>query len=524
MTIHTPQIRYKPLAAMTEADLVVALKDPYWRLRNLYKIKDKAGRTVTFVPNAQQQLFLDNLWYRNIVPKARQRGFSTLTQILMLDTCLFVPDTDSAVIAQDAATAKKIRDLKIKFAYDRLPDMVRHMVPLATDNIEELAWGNGSRMAVTSSARGGTLDFLHVSEYGIICVQDSAKAREIQEGSLPAVPKTGIVVIESTVESPYGIFSDMVRAAEAVQETGRPLSTKDYRLHFASWWDADEYELDPNGIPISPVDHAYFNRLEAEIEQKISRPKRAWYVITRDGDFGGDEQKMWRQYPSTLKEAFTVARGGLWLADQMAKARTGKRITTVPLDPSVPVNTFWDLGLNDSTAIWLHQQVGPRDHFIHYFEGSGEAPSFYVKALQEIREERGFVWGTHYLPHDGATRKPDTRRLVTWEHMLQELGLKDIEIVERANDVDVAIQLLREDMSNYWIDETYCKEGIVHLDGFAKVYNRTMQLFTGSIAQNGHQHAADAIRQKAQAKAQGLLGSTRAAPRSRRPRASAMQA
>lgn len=496
---------FKPLAEMTEQELAEALTDPHWRLRNLYYIKDKDGRTVIFTPNEEQEKFLARLWYRNIVPKARQRGFSTLVQLLMLDTCLFVPNSDTAVIAQDQDTAKKIRDLKIKFAYDRLPPLVRRMVPLTTDNITELAWDNGSRMSVSTSVRGGTIDFLHVSEYGVICLYDPGKAQEIQEGSLPAVPQGGIAVIESTVESPYGIFSDMVRAAEATEAQGRPLTPLDYRLHFASWWDAIEYELDPTGIIISPQDHAYFNRIEADIGFPISLRKRAWYVTMRDSQFGGDSSKMWRQYPSTLKEAFTVANHGLWLSEQMANARRQGRITDVPLTPGVPVNTFWDLGTNDATSIWLHQHVGPRDHFIGYIEGSGEPPSYYVSELQKTREERRFVWGRHYLPHDGAHNHVNSTQLVTWQVMLGDLGLKDIEIVPRAESVDVEIQLMREDFATYWFDQTECKVGLEHLDGFAKVFNMSMQVFTGSIAKNGHQHAADALRQKASAAKHGLL-------------------
>lgn len=496
---------FKPLAEMTEEELAEALTDPHWRLRNLYYIKDEEGDTVVFSPNGAQESFLARLWYRNIVPKARQRGFSTLVQLLMLDTCLFVPNSDTAVIAQDQDAAKKIRDLKIKFAYDRLPPLVRKMVPLTTDNVTELTWANGSRMSVSTSVRGGTIDFLHVSEYGVICLYDPGKGQEIQEGSLPAVPKGGIAVIESTVESPYGIFSDMVRAAQAAEAQDRTLTQLDYRLHFASWWDAPKYELDPAGIILSPQDHAYFNRIEGEIDVPISLRKRAWYVTVRESQFGGDQAKMWRQYPSTLKEAFTVADKGLWLAEQMANARKQKRITDVPLTHGVPVNTFWDIGTDDATSIWLHQHVGPRDHFIGYIEGSGEPPSYYVTELQKVREDRRFVWGRHYLPHDGAHRRINAEQLTTYQDMLGDLGLKDIEIVPRAQSVDVEIQLMREDFATYWIDQTECKVGLEHLAGFAKVFNKSMQVFTGSIAKNGHQHAADALRQKASAGKHGLL-------------------
>lgn len=510
---------YKPIELMTPDELVEALRNPHWRIRNLYKIKDKDGETVTFRPNAAQEKFLDEIWYRNIVPKARQRGFSTLVQILMLDTCLFVPLTDSAVIAQDRDTASRIRDGKIKFAYDRLPALVREMVPLTTDNQTELEWDNDSKMSVSTSVRGGTLDFLHVSEYGIICLEDPLKAREIQEGSLPAVPKTGIAVVESTLESPYGIFSDMVRQAEAIEKQGRALTSLDYKLHFASWWDAEEYELDPAGIIISPAQHQYFARLEGQIGQEISLAKRAWYVTVLSSTFGNEKEKMWRQYPSTLAEAFTIASNGLWLGDQMAAVRVQGRIGPVPLVAGIPVNTFWDIGpASDDTAIWLHQEVGAWDHWIGFLESSGEPPAYYVTELQKIRERRKFAWGTHYLPHDGAQRRPGTYALTTYDEMLGEAGLENIEIVPRAADVGVEIQLMRQEFSRYRFDEEECKEGIEHLDGFMKVFNSTHQLFTSQIAKNGHQHAADAIRTHASARKHGLLHNSTAVNQLRKSR------
>jgi hypothetical protein len=109
---------------MTDAEMVESLKSPDWRLRNLYWITDKSGKKVKFTPWPEQEKFLANLWFRNVILKARQRGFSTLIQIVGLDTCLFNTNTSAAVIAQDQEAATVIFR-KIKFAYDNLPPMVR---------------------------------------------------------------------------------------------------------------------------------------------------------------------------------------------------------------------------------------------------------------------------------------------------------------------------------------------------------------------------------------------------------------
>lgn len=485
---------------MSETELVAHMQDPHWRLRNLYWVADKEGKAVLFQPWPEQQKFYDNLWYRNVIPKARQRGFSTAVQIMMLDAALFVPNTSCAVIAQDENTALQIFQKKIRFAWDRLPKIIQRMTPLRYQTKHEMVWDHDSSFLVATTTRGTTLQYLHVSEYGKICAQDPARADEIQEGSLPSVDQYGVIVVESTIETPYGNFSQMVRNAQQHQQSGRPLTPLDYKLHFASWWDADEYETDPTHVVLSPKDNAYFHRIEGAIGRDIGPRKRAWYVAQRNSTFGGSDEKMWRQYPSTLEEAFTVSSEGLWLADQMAMLRVEKRIITgLPLRPGVPVNTWWDLGVTtDSNCCWLHQDNDPFDDFVGFIETWAEPYSAIVRLMQVEQQTRGFVWGKHYLPHDGDQTRPGAEQLKTPRDMLAELGLKNIEIVPRIAEVTVGIDQLREDFPTYRMDEERCAEGIKHLDGFSKVWNNTMGQWTPAIFKNGHQHAADALRQKAQ--------------------------
>lgn len=513
---------FPPIELIDPKDLPRAMKNRWWRLTNLYWIQNKEGLAVKFDPNEAQRKFLLEMWFRNVVPKARQRGFSTLIQILMLDTCLFKPGTMAAVIAQDEDTAKQIRNTKIKFAWDRLPAFVKEMIPLIVDNITELQWGNGSTMLLATSVRGGTVHFLHISELGKIVQAAPTKVEEIQQGSIPAVPPTGILVIESTVEGPHGLFADFCRTAQAHQDAGRELTQLDFKLHFASWWDAPEYRMDPRHVVVSPQLNAYFERVEAKISRPIDAWSRAWYAKTLESTFAHDQSKMNRQYPSFLEEAFEVSADGLWLAKDMANARRTGRIGKIPLLPGYPVNTFWDIGTDDATSIWLHQRVGMMDNFVGYIDGSGEPPSFYIRALEEIRANKHFVWGKHYLPHDGSARRINAEVLKTYADMIAELGFTDIEIVPRTQDLNRAIDGMREEFTRYQFDEEACAEGIKHLDGFSKAWNQTMQIWTGGIMKNGHQHAADALRQKSQAEEALMIGGSATPPSQKRRRASAM--
>lgn len=485
---------YNPLKGKTEAELKELLKDPNWRIRNLYKILDKTGKKIHFTPNEAQELLLNDIWFRNLILKARQRGFSTLIQLMMLDQCLFNPNTRAGVIAQNKEAAGVIFRDKIKFAYDNLPQTIRDMMPIVSSNTSEMMFANNSSVRVATSMRSGTLQFLHISEFGKIAAEFPKKAREIRTGSLPSVDASGIVFIESTADGQGGAFHEMAMTSLALHQQSKKLSKLDYKFHFYSWYDADEYELNPDDVIITAQDNAEFQRLEADLGITISKRKRAWYVKKRETDFGGDKQMMKQEYPTTPEEAFEQSLEGTYYADQLAKARLEQRIGIYPYDPRLPVNTFWDLGVGDTTSIWFHQYVNGRNHWINFYEADGEPYSHYVKHMQEL----GYVWGSHYLPHDGDNRIQGVDAIKTHFDMLEELGLKNLVKVPRTKDVVNGIQQTRDAFHNYYFDEVNCADGIMHLTRYRKEWSERLQTYSAKPLHDIHSNASDAIRQHAQ--------------------------
>ncbi|MBI1202620.1 MAG: hypothetical protein GC182_08935 [Rhodopseudomonas sp.] len=479
------------------------MRDGAWRLRHLYFVLNKDGVKVLFLPWEEQQRLLNNLWYRNIILKARQRGFSTLIQMLMLDTCLFTANTQAAVIAQDQEAAGIIFR-KIKFAYDNLPLPVKAENPLARDSASELVLANGSSLRVATSARSNTLQFLHVSEFGKICAEHPHKAREVLTGSLPAVSPSGLVFIESTAEGREGKFFDMTQTARAHIDAGTLLDKLQYKFHFAPWWTAQEYRSEPGSVVISLKDHQYFDRVEAEIRHPLDAAQRSWYVLTRDNQFSGDSQMMKQEYPSTPDESFEQSTEGVYYAEQLAMARRQDRIGDVPHDPSKPVNTFWDIGMNDLMVIWFHQRIGAMDHWINYFEASDEPFSYFTNHMQSL----GYTWGTHYLPHDGNRRFQGADQLKTSVDILSDLGLRNIQTVERTPNVTIAIRQVRDAFPKYRFDKTRCADGLVHLGLYKKEWNSRLGVWSSVPRHDSHSNAADGLRQHAQVYIEPVGGSS----------------
>lgn len=497
------------------ADLLVCLSDPLWRLCSgqLYKIKtkprdengdedeDAEPLIVPFKPNRAQRRLLKRLHKRNIILKARQLGFTTFIAILFLDSALFAHKdrpVSAAIVAHVDEVAKEIFRDKIKFAYDQLPASLRDAMPLERDRADKLEFAhNGSWVRVSTSFRGGTLTHLHISEFGKICATNPAKANEVVTGSIPAA-EMGMIFIESTAEGRAGEFYNMTQRARRLADLGRRLTNKEFRFHFFPWWDDQNYRIDPEHVDISPSENEYFDEVEAKMGCRIDIEQRAWWVSTRDNVYSGEEDKMWQEYPSTPDEAFQQSNKGAYYAIQMTRVRKERRIGRFLVDPSVPVNTFWDIGNRDGTAIWFHQRIGGFHRFVNFEEGWGEPYSHFVRKMDEFQRQTGCVWGRHYLPHDGAHEKQGETNNNSPRTMLENLGLKRIEIVERVSEIQHGISATRDFLALCQFDETRCKEGIAHIDSYSRTWNERLACFTDVPMHDVHSEAADALRQAAQ--------------------------
>ncbi len=458
--------------------------DPRWRICNLYTIIDKSGKAVPFKPWDEQLEFLESIHTRNLILKCRQRGFTTLMCIVQLDDCIFTPNTRAAVIAHKLDDAKIIFRDKVKYPYDNLPDAIKERVPATQDSADTLTLGNNSSFRVSTSARSGTLNWLHVSEYGKICAQYPEKAREIRTGSFPAT-ENGVITIESTAEGEGGDFHERSTAAQTLAERGLAPSKKDFKFFFYPWWRAKEYTQSHSTIPISPEDEAYFESVENECGITLTDGQKNWW-LNEERNMGGD---MKREYPATPKEAFEQAIEGAIFADDLAVAYKHKRIGHFPFDKTRPVNTFWDLGHSDETAIWLEQDQESLSTFIGYYENSGEGIEHYVKWLKAWGDEHGAVFGEHYLPHDG-----DRKTIWTPEGsmvVMSRLGFRP-KIVNRTPDKWEAVKLGRRKFSQIAIDEAGCKMGLLRLKAYRKEWDERRLVWKDKPHHGPESNGADA--------------------------------
>lgn len=464
-----------------------------WRLANLYWIVDEKGKAIRFQPNATQLEFLNNLWFLNCILKSRQHGFSTLIQLLLLDQCVFKKNTAAAVIAHGLREAQAIFRNKVKFAYERLPDGIRAAVHPTTNSTVELILSNGSRLHVGTSMRSDTMQLLHISEFGKICARFPDKATEIVTGAFNTVHSGQWMFVESTAEGMYGAYYELCQRAEKLKVAGTPETPLDFRFHFYAWWQDKRNRLDPTHVPVPEPMLRYFRELKRTHGIVLDAEQMAWYV--KKAETQGQHMK--REHPSTPQEAFEGAVEGAIYAEQMTFLRGQGRIRTVPWVPTEPVNTFWDLGRNNATAIWFHQHIAAEHRFLRYHEASGKDLAYFYGYMQD--ECRGFLWGEHYLPHDANNE--NLERGESRVDRLVELGVDELKIsvVERIEDVNVGIELTRKMMVGpVYMDAAGCSQGIKCLDNYKFEWDDKHGCWRNKPAEGWANNGADAFRQWAQ--------------------------
>lgn len=466
------------------------LNDPVWRIKNLYWIKDKDGNEIKFVPNPSQLRLLENLGYMSLILKARQLGFSTLIQIMLLDQCIFVPNTNAGVIAQDSDSASKIFRDKLKFAWERMPYWVHKRLKEKGNSVRELEFSNGSSIRVATSLRSSTLQFLHVSEFGKICAKTPAKAREVMTGSIPTLGSHGFCFLESTAEGREGKFYELVMEADSRQKSGKPFSDRDWKLHFFPWYECEDY-VSSEAEEIEAKEQSYFEELKSS-GVELSNEQINWYLRTKRTLFAGDDQMMRQEYPSSIDEAFEQSSEGCWFTTQLMGLKKKSRITDVGYQRGYPVHTCWDIGRSDGTAIWMFQHIGLDYRFIDFIEHWRCDFDEYVRQLLS----RPYVFGTHYLPHDAKHRRQAKNKELskTPEEMLIELGLKETVIVPRPVTKIVAITQARQILPQCWFDSgPNVSKGYAHLEAYHKKWDSTHVCWSQEPEHDVHSEAADAF-------------------------------
>jgi phage terminase large subunit len=193
------------------------------------------------------------------------------------------------------------------------------------------------------------------------------------------------------------------------------------------------------------------------------------------------------EYAQEYECSFDASIKGAYYAAELDAARTQGRIQRVPYDPILPVDTDWDLGVGDATAIWFTQSVKSGEvRVIDFYESSGEGLPHYAQVLRT----KGYTYGQHWAPHDIQVKEFSSGR--SRLETAAALGIR-FQIAPNV-PMDDGIHAVRMLFPRCWFDADKCKAGIEALQHYRRDYNSRLNEFKPVPVHDWASHASDAFR------------------------------
>ena len=214
-------------------------------------------------------------------------------------------------------------------------------------------------------------------------------------------------------------------------------------------------------------------------------------AIAFERDNGMTEELIQQEFFCSFEGSLT----GSYYGDLMTKLWKSGRISAVPAKRDVMVDTAWDIGVDDETAIILTQDVEDQRtgerwlHIIDCVSGNRGGVADYWKQLKELP----YVYDRHFAPHDVKVQEwgtGNTRLESAWK-----LGL-NFEVTPKLSVAD-GIQAVRRMLPWCWIDETRCKKLIDALQSYHRELDEKTLTYRAEPKRDWSTHLADATRARA---------------------------
>ena len=318
------------------------------------KIQDKNAKIIDLelnkpqlkLYNALKEQYNQGKPQRAIVLKARQMGFSTLTEAMIFKKTVTDFNIKSGIITHEASATDNLFNMSKRYL-DNLPEELKPQIKKS--NAKELVFDNEKGTGLkgiikcmtagnTTVGRSDTFQNLHISEYAFW----GGKKKDTLIGLLQSVPNTKdtMIVVESTANG-YDDFKDMWD--DAVE------GKSDFIPVFCAWWELNEYRKEYNGFELNEEEIKLKELYDLDNEQLAWR---RWCIQT---NCRGDINLFKQEYPSCPEEAFMSS--GNCVFD---KEKIINRIQQIKdLEPLKQGSFLYDYdGLNITNIRWQEDKNG----------------------------------------------------------------------------------------------------------------------------------------------------------------------
>jgi len=242
----------------------------------------------------------------------------------------------------------------------------------------------------------------------------------------------------------------------------------------------------------TPKGQNYFYKLH-----KQALEERDWWTATYkasqtkvldDNELSAAQRVMSKDlYEQEFECSFQAAITGSYYGKIIEELEGASRITDVPYDENLKTETWWDLGLKDSTAIWFVQRLQSQLRVIDYYENSGEGLDFYADVL----DSKPYKYDRHIAPHDIKVRELGAYGKSRLETAL-ELGIS-FDIAPKLS-IEDGIEMVRKTLPQCYFDKNKTYQGTEALKAYQKKWDERNQCFKNRPTHNFASHPSDAFR------------------------------
>ena len=194
------------------------------------------------------------------------------------------------------------------------------------------------------------------------------------------------------------------------------------------------------------------------------------------------------QFAQEYECSFNAAIQGAYYGKELDALQSQGRIRSVPWEPTVPVVTGWDLGINDATVVWFAQMVGNEIRIIDHLKVSNQS---LVETARTVLA-KPYVYREHYLPHDVELRELMSGK--SRRETLEGLGLKPIR-PGKALPVEEGINAVKMALPRCVFDAVLCRDGVEALRHYRSEYDDKNKVFRPRPLHDWASHDADAFRE-----------------------------
>lgn len=210
-------------------------------------------------------------------------------------------------------------------------------------------------------------------------------------------------------------------------------------------------------------------------------------VIESERARGVDEPLIQQEYYCS----FDAGLSGAYYEKQMADLERAERIINIPYEPALEVHTAWDLGINDTTAIWIFQEARDGVRIIDHIEDRDRPIAYYIQKLRDRAAMNTWIFGRHYGPHDVMQRDLSTGN--TLYMTARNLGLTWT-VVPRIDDIRHGIEATRQLLVQCWFNKKPCAKGIEALKSYRKQWDEKNKCYRDKPLHDWSSNTADALR------------------------------